>query len=392
VFCRMTYVFSKRIAQSVMLTSLAVFISAAPAAESAADCPTPTYVFSWAQMDNCGVTPRGGITTGPAVTLADTPSDAWKALQEPGLSSVQKDRRAILALAGDYRVNFEFLETIGYTSDYKRPKPYQSWATERVYVIADDGDFISLQHIMVMYFQTSDPDTGQLATQGPVVMKHWRQDWRYQDRDLFVFGGDALWQHRQVPENLATGRWSQAVYQVDDAPRYKDTGFWQHGAHRSIWQSGDTWRPLPRREASVRDDYDVLVSRTRITVLPTGWVHGQDNEKLVLDDSRRPMAMLAREQGVDRYQRIVDFDFVPGDEYWRTTSAFWAQVRDYWAQIERQDASGVRIENRVDGTPHYAPLFGYAERLMAGETYDPSAAQSFIEDTLSAYVDVRSEP
>ena len=40
----------------------------------------------------------------------------------------------------------------------------------------------------------------------------------------------------------------------------------------SVWESKDTLRPLPRREFSVRSDYDVLWGTNRITVLPSGWV------------------------------------------------------------------------------------------------------------------------
>ena len=39
---------------------------------------------------------RGGTTRGANVTLATEPSDAWRALQEPGLSAYERDRRAIL--------------------------------------------------------------------------------------------------------------------------------------------------------------------------------------------------------------------------------------------------------------------------------------------------------
>ena len=33
--------------------------------------------------------------------------------------------------------------------------------------------------------------------QGPFVQKHWRQDWRYEDRDLHVFRGRDRWQRRR---------------------------------------------------------------------------------------------------------------------------------------------------------------------------------------------------
>src|SRR5690606_37215540 len=100
--------------------------------------------------------PRGGTTQGADVTLAPSPSAAWQALQEDGLSAKERDRRAILAMTGPYRTSFDFIETIGFTPSYEPPPPYQSWATEYVYVIADEPEFISLQHILVMQFEQQD--------------------------------------------------------------------------------------------------------------------------------------------------------------------------------------------------------------------------------------------
>lgn len=354
------------------------------------DCEADRYVFSWSLRDDCALTPRGGTSSGVPVTLATQSSGAWRRLQAPGLSLFERDRRAIRALAGDYRVDFEFLETIGYGTAYERPAPYRSWATERVYVVADTGDFIRLQHVMVMYYRTRDDGTGETRVQGPVVMKHWRQDWRYEDQRLFVFRGDREWQHVTLSPGAAAGRWTQAVYQVDDAPRYEASGRWRHDASRSVWESDRTWRPLPRREASVRNDYDVLVGVNRLTVLPTGWVHGQDNEKLVLDDRGRPVKRLAREQGVNRYRRIVGFDFAAGDMYWQRSRAFWSQVRHYWDALETRTGR-VTIRKSVGETPRFAPLFDYAQRLADGKSYAPDAARTFIEKTLAPYVQRESD-
>ena len=90
----------------------------------------------------------------------------------------------------------------------------------------------------------------------------------------------------------------------------------------------------------MRDDYDVLDGINRITVLPSGWVHEQENLKRVLStvsDSSGGTFVVARELGLNRYRRIADFDFSAGDEYWEKTGPFWAAVRhsmDYTIQIQ----------------------------------------------------------
>ncbi|MFN2329630.1 MAG: DUF6607 family protein, partial [Chromatocurvus sp.] len=137
------------------------------------------YTFSWLFTDDAAMKPRGGTTTGPDVTLASEPSAAWKALQEEGIDAQERDRRAILAMAGAYRI-----ETIGFAEGYQPSSPYQSWGTEYVYVVEDRPEFISLQHILVMTIELED---GTLSD--PIVMKHWRQDWTWQDRDLQRYAG-----------------------------------------------------------------------------------------------------------------------------------------------------------------------------------------------------------
>ena len=86
------------------------------------------------------------------------------------LSALERDRRAILAMAGDYQVNFDFLEIETFQPGTARDEPYQSWGTERVYVDADNGAYISLVHILDMRILKDD---GQLSE--PIVTKHWRQ-------------------------------------------------------------------------------------------------------------------------------------------------------------------------------------------------------------------------
>src|SRR5215471_16122307 len=102
----------------------------------------PRYTFSWQLGQANAPAPRGGTTRGPAVELDTQPSAAWQALQEPNLSPLERDRRAILAMAGDYRVTFDFLEIEDFVPGLDRDKPYQSWGTERVYVDVDTGTTI----------------------------------------------------------------------------------------------------------------------------------------------------------------------------------------------------------------------------------------------------------
>ncbi len=368
----------------ICLAALAAPHMPVQAAEPA-DCPQSfRYTFSWSLDSACGnFAPRGGTSKGAPLTLDPEPHAGWLALREPGLSKHERDRRAILAMAGPFRTSFEFLETVGYTPDFERARPYQSWGTEYIYVVEDTENFIRLQHIMVMFVAM---ESGEIM--GPIVQKHWRQDWQYEKPDMLVYAGNEVWKHVSVAPEEAEGTWAQSVYQVDDSPRYEAKGTWQHYADFSTWLSDTTWRPLPRRESSVRDDYDVLEGTNRHTIVHNGWVQEEENYKVVLDDKGARVAeqpYLAKELGVNRYERIKDFDFSAGDAYWTQTAPFWEDVRQVWQEYFDAQPS-LTIAEEANGVPLFAALFEQAETLTAG-TYDSAATRELVRGILADYIE-----
>jgi len=359
------------LAASLTFVCVAAIAAAGPSAREAQNEPPPRqYTFAWMFSDDAAMAPRGGTTQGPDVVIDNSVAPAFAALQEPGLTAYQRDRRAILAMVGDYRTSFDFIETVGLTPGYEPKAPYQSWGTERVYLVADEPGYISLQHIIVMHFMNDD---GSLSE--PMVVKHWRQDWRYEDPEVHAFTGRNEFVRERLPQKAVEGSWTQTVYQVDDSPRYEALGRWVHAPGVSYWESEDRRRPLPRREFSVRDDYHALYGSHRITITPSGWSMEEDALKLVLDDNNEPVSeqpYLAREAGLSRYERILNYDFSAGDAYWEKTAPFWAQVRDYWDEIyaERERFA---FEKSVDGTPMFMELFGLADASAGAGESDASA-------------------
>ena len=317
------------------------------------------YVFGWSHLENSDLKiPRGGTTTGPAVNLDTQPSPLWEKIQNPNLSKLEKDKLAILSMAGKYRVYFDFMETMGFVENYQPKQPYQSWATEFVEVVDEKTNFISLQHIIVMYFKLDDGSTSE-----PVVMKHWRQDWKYEDSEINTYIGNKTWVKNKIPSITNKGTWSQAAYQVDDTPRYQSYGKWTHSENFSSWTSKETWRPLPRREFSIRDDYDVLVGTNIQTITPTGWVHEQNNKKVVLNNNHK---VLAKEIGIARYERIKDFDWEAGDDYWKNTQKFWRVVRETWNK-KLDNSKTFKLQSEVDGEMLFSKLFMMADQYEQGE-------------------------
>ncbi len=338
------------------------------------------HVFAWPFTETSEMQPRGGTTKGTEVVLAKGPSAEWKKLQDKTLSTLEKDRRAIMAMAGSYRVSFDFMETMGFAKGYTPPKPYFSWGTEHVHILKAEEKSISLQHTLVMYFK--DKDGKEL---GPMVMKHWRQDWNFEDSDLFVYKGMSTWAQEKKQEDKSRGKWTQAVFQVDDSPRYEVVGKWSHQGGMSTWLSDSCWRPLPRREFSVRKDYDLLQGTHEITITPTGWVHLQRNQKVSLVDVKQPK-IIAQELGVNRYERIQSPSLKQAEITWQKTGKYWEEVREAWEAVYAAN-SEFTLKSKVDDKKLYQYHFEYAGKLENQEgEIDLVKAKAHATETIQKFL------
>lgn len=291
-------------------------------------------------------------------------------------STFEQDRKAILAMAGTFNVKFQFHETVAIQPGYELKKPYTSDATELVTVVEDTGRFISLQHVLVV--------TGEDGTQR--VVKHWRQDWTYEDTELLAFQGHRKWARVTLPDPHVKGTWSQAVWQVDDSPRYESFGKWTHTGERSAWESQETWRPLPRREYTKRSDYQVLVVRNRHTITPAGWVHEQDNRKVVLDESGKPVSVIAHETGLNLYNRTDTADLAKGKAYWDATEAYWRDVRRVWSDVLDKPQQ-MTVHEKVGPKHLYKQMFRMASQVEKAGEYDAEAMRPKIRETIVAFVE-----
>lgn len=333
------------------------------------------YTFTWKFEEYGRLAPRGGTTKGPPVELDRSVSPQFLAVADAEIETFERDRRAILAMAGNYRTSFDFIETVGFTAGYRPTAPYQSWGTELVTVVEESERFISLQHILVMRIILP---SGEISE--PMVMKHWRQDWTYEPTQITEFTGNQKWETRSLTPESTRKKWLQSVYQVDDSPRYQSLGHWQHLQNYSSWQSDTTWRPLPRREFSVRDDYDVLIGTNKHTINPTGWVQEEENLKVSLQ-ANGEHHVLAKEVGLARYERISNWDWSEGHRYWSSTEPFWKEVRRQWSE-EFSIGTNLQIKKDIDGLPLYAAMFRLA---VTTQTSDNKNMSKEIRKTIRKY-------
>lgn len=231
----------------------------------------------------------------------------------------QKDVKAIKAMTGCYDVSFNFAETFSKQKEYEKKKNYRSGALEWITVAEESPKKIELQHILIVNPQGSGKDA---------IVKHWRQDWKFENTDLHVFDKGSNWKFKKLPAEIVKGQWTQIVYQVDDAPRYSGTGTWVHLDGRTYWESAAD-APLPRREYTTRKDYNVLVRGNHQEIFDWGWIHDQDNKKILRKDGAADETIV-EEKGLEYYKKVDDAKCIIAQNYWKEYAPLWKTVRQTW--------------------------------------------------------------
>lgn len=260
--------------------------------------------------------------------------------------SKKKDRQTIKKMCGCYKVSFNFAETFHYSNDssYQPSQTKHDWALERVELIEETKNKLVLQHLLVIT-QKDKP---------PFVMKHWRQDWIYQNQDMYYYDVDQKWKYVKLPKDAVKGEWTQKVFQVDDSPRYEGSAPWIHRDGKHFWEN-TTDAPLPRREKTIRKDYNVTIRGNRHEITPRGWVHDQDNKKVVRKTGKKDI-ILAEEKGFNTYQRVEDSKCKDAQKWWKKNQYKWSIVRQKWDVIFAQKKA-IKLRKSVDKKPLFRYLF-----------------------------------
>ena len=267
------------------------------------------------------------------------------------MSKKQMDYSAIKSMCGCYNVEFNFAETFNYSKDslYEASKVKNDKALEWVQVVEDSPSKISLQHILII---------GDSANH--YIVKHWRQDWLYENKDFMMYNYDNNWTYIEKASIDVAGQWTQKVFQVDDSPRYEGSATWVHVDGKSYWEN-ETSAPLPRREYTKRSDYNVTLRRNRHEITPLGWIHDQDNDKIIRSEEGVDL-ILAKEKGFNSYTKIDDSKCVYGQEWWDENKDKWAVIREVWDEVYTS-GEDLYLKQEVDGVRLYQKLFGLEKNI-----------------------------
>jgi hypothetical protein len=290
----------------------------------------------------------------PTPALADDPITRSEAEDK---AAFEADRQTILSMEGDFAVVFDMQESTPWLEGYTPIDKKISSGYESVRVIEDTGDKIVLQHLLVV-----GPE------EEPYVVKHWRQDWQYEPDQILTYEGGDTWKLTDVPEAMRAGRWSQTVYQVDDSPRYAGWGAWEMTQGVTRWRSNWTTRPLARRDAVRNPIYDRYVGINRHQITPDGWIHWQDNTKMMpAEDGSGELIPVVQEYVLNTYERYDGYNVAAAEEYWAKTAAYWDAIRAKWDEVAALNG-GIRIEQEANvGTSIAGELLQMADAIKNGD-------------------------
>ncbi|EPR74426.1 hypothetical protein ADIWIN_0527 [Winogradskyella psychrotolerans RS-3] len=246
------------------------------------------------------------------------------------------DQEAIKDMCGCFEVTFNFTETFNYSNDslYRPSETKVDKGLEYAFAIEDEDDKISIQHLL----QVGRPDS-------PHIVKHWRQDWLFQNQDFYMYNGDNNWTFEKKSKDDVKGQWTQKVFQVDDSPRYEGSGTWVHVDGKNYWENTTT-APLPRREYTKRSDYNITLRGNRHEITNYGWAHDQDNDK-VLRETGKEDVIIAKEKGFNTYKKIDDSRCQASIDWWKVQQDKWASVRAKWADVYGRNKD-LTLKEKVD--------------------------------------------
>lgn len=281
----------------------------------------------------------------------------------------EQDRNAIKSLAGFYKVTFNYAETFSPNDDYKFHDRHRSSAKEIAILVEDSPKKIVIQHLLVMRGDS-------------MIIKHWREDWTYEDTKILAFDKEDTWKNVTLKPEEVKGKWTQKVFQVDDSPRYQAIGSWVHVDGRSQWLSYSD-SPLPRREHTERNDYNVLNRRNFVYLTPTGWMFEQDNKKMVRTPGEKDK-MIAQEKGLEEFVKTDPKSFAYSQEWWKKNESFWKDARDIWDNVFASNTT-IKLAPKVDNKLLYERFFATSAQSVK-EKWTSAKNKEEISKIINAYL------
>ena len=287
----------------------------------------------------------------------------------------EEEKGYIKEMCGCYEVEFKYAETFSDATDYQLHDPYSSKGLEWIFVDEEDSTHLILQHLLIV-------------GGGERVSKHWRQDWFYENLVMLQYQKNLEWKKTEITAKEAKGTWTQKVYQVDDSPRYEGYATWIDVDGKLYWES-QVAAPLPRREFTKRDDYNVMLRNNKHKITKTGHVHELDNAKVIRTADGD--SVLVWEKGMNSYFKVEDSRCEAAQAWWEANKTYWRDVRMVWDNIlSEQDY--INLEYMVDDQKLWQRLFDLGDEMMAKKKYRSEKAQKEVRAIIESYLSANPTP
>lgn len=283
-------------------------------------------------------------------------------------NKIDQDREAIKSLAGFYKVTFNYAETFSPDDDYKFHERHRSSAKELAIILEDSPKKIVIQHLLVMRGDS-------------MIIKHWREDWTYEDTQILAYDKNDTWKKVTLNANEVKGKWTQKVFQVDDSPRYQAIGTWVHVDGKHQWQSNSD-SPLPRREYTERNDYNVLNRGNTLYLTADGWMFEQDNKKIVRSESGDKL--LAWEKGMEQFIKTDPKSFAYAQNWWKQNEGFWKDARATWDTVFAEN-NVIKLSSKVDNKLLYEQFFALSDQAVK-EKWSSEKNKEGVKKIILAYL------
>ncbi|GAB3542563.1 DUF6607 family protein [Spirosoma fluminis] len=277
------------------------------------------------------------------------------------------DVKAIRSQCGCHEVVFLYAETFAPETSYTYKDRYSAKGLEWVFVDEERPGKLVIQHLLIV------GDT--------IIVKHWREDWRYEHTRLLKFEQNASWKRVTLTPAQAKGQWTQKVFEVDDSPRYDGSATWIHADGRHYWESTAD-APLPRREYTKRSDYNVMRRTNHHEIRPDGYVHEQNNDKIIRTEAGDQL--LVSEKGLNTYRRTDERNCEAAKTWWAENRAYWADVRAVWDDL-LTNRERVALRGQVKGNVLGRELDELAASARKA-SYNSASSRQLIRQTIEKYL------
>ena len=282
--------------------------------------------------------------------------------------NAQNGQQVINKLCGCFEVDFKYAETFSPDPGYKYHERDETGGTAELALPIEVSDKkIVIQHLLIV--------------SPTMVVKHWREEWTWENPVIWNYKGNRVWVKDSLPAEQVKGKWTQTVWEVADEPRYQGLSQFINLDGKIIWQNTAD-APLPRREYSVRNDYNILRRTNRLNITDSGYLHEQDNQKIIRQAGTDQL--LVEEKGHNRYKRIADQECAVAKEYWEKNKNYWAKVRKFWADyISTHNI--IELKNKIGGKLLHEYLLALAKEYMEKKVSD-AAIDSRIKAEISRFI------